>query len=323
MRKDCQCVCPYSHVYIMSQTSPTDWPNVRFRYMPLEKTYEMEPNPPNAMSWDDYERFLLAEWSSLLQVNPPEKEIQVFLEQHPCMVPGSLGLGMTSGHFPLYMSLFTQPVLQGLTTSIPDFMWLASDSSFVYPVLIEIEAPAKRWFTNKGVPRQEATQAISQIKDWKTWFSVEVNRQWFLEFYGIGYPYKEGKALKPLYLLVHGRRAEFADDPRLSAKRGQLAGENEFFMTYDRLAPSSDADQLMCVRASAAGEIEAVNVPPTFKLGPMFARDREPVREKVRAVQKNQLSSEDRKEFLVRRISYWDEWAKDGGRGPVSPADEE
>jgi hypothetical protein len=74
-------------------------------------------------------------------------------------------------------------VLQGLGTKVPDFMWIAADSGTIYPILIEIESPRKRWFTNQGKPNFEFTQAHTQLATWKSWFDSPTNRQLFLEYY--------------------------------------------------------------------------------------------------------------------------------------------
>jgi hypothetical protein len=148
--------------------------------------YELAPNPPEPMAWSSYEQIIMNAWEDLLASGTTEEQvIQRFLEQHPCLVPGAFGLLGTSGHAPYPAALFSQPILPDFSRRIPDFMWIARDSETIQPVLIEIEAPGKKWFTNRGVQRAELTQALDQIADWKIWFSNLVNLAKFSEVYQI------------------------------------------------------------------------------------------------------------------------------------------
>lgn len=44
------------------------------------------------------------------------------------------------------MAVISKPKLPGLSDRQPDFMWIATDSVALYPILIEIETPQKKWF---------------------------------------------------------------------------------------------------------------------------------------------------------------------------------
>jgi len=84
----------------------------------------------------------LSEWKKLLcNDSIKEKDLQKFLETNPCMIPGAYGLSLTSGHMPLYASVFSQPVLPGFKAKKPDFMWIATCSNEINPKLLEIEDP--------------------------------------------------------------------------------------------------------------------------------------------------------------------------------------
>lgn len=109
--------------------------------------------PAAAMSWEDYERLILAQWSGVLgrSPGPPELAVHRFLEQHPSMVPGAFNIvGGSSGHYPWLSALISRPPLPSYDRRIPDFMWLSLNSETEEPVLIEIEAPDKRWFCLSG-----------------------------------------------------------------------------------------------------------------------------------------------------------------------------
>src|SRR6478672_8579833 len=96
----------------------------------IKMTYEIETNPPSAMDWEKYKSNLMVRWKDLLdsEASNIEKNIQQFLEENPCLIPGPFGITFSSGHFPFPSAVITQPFLKGLATKIPDFMWIASDS---------------------------------------------------------------------------------------------------------------------------------------------------------------------------------------------------
>lgn len=131
--------------------------------------------------------------------------------------------------------------MTGLTSKVPDFIWIACDSGTVYPVLIEIEAPAKKYFTKKGKTTEKFNQAHDQLAEWKAWFGHGNNQQLFFDLYQIPSSFSRGKKVRPLYVLIYGRREEFQRDAVLSEKRSQLSRNDEFIMSYDRLSPEYDA----------------------------------------------------------------------------------
>jgi hypothetical protein len=82
------------------------WDQVLF-----ECTYELRHDGPPAMQWNAYRTTGMTEWAKLLAENPAEDEVQRFLEQHPSLVPGTLGLGAADNHGPFFDSLVSQSVL--------------------------------------------------------------------------------------------------------------------------------------------------------------------------------------------------------------------
>lgn len=281
----------------------------------IEQTYEIEKNPSPPMQWEEYKARLSTSWPTFLnsEAAQEEKNVQGFLEEHPCLIPGAFGTKFSSGHFPFPCGVITQPVLKGLTTKVPDFMWIAADSGSIYPTLVEIEAPHKRWFTQGGNPHSDLTQAQGQLASWKAWFNIPVNQQLFLEYYKIPSGLVFSRRLHPLFILVYGRREEFKDAPRLNSLRANLERQDETLMSYDRLEPEEKAKNMMCVRLveSTTGlRYQALRIPPTYTLGPLEAEYRALVSEKEEAVNTNSLISPERREFLIRRIPYWDEWVR-------------
>src|ERR1043166_2416161 len=204
--------------------------------MRFEKTYSIIADSSPPMEWPDDKMRVENEWRQLLtEVESDEKTIQQFLEKHPCLVPGAFSLPMPSGHGPFPSAVITQPILTGLTTKLPDFMWIAMDSCTLYPVLIEIEDPKKHWFTKKGRPTADLTQAIDQLTSWRRWFEQPENLLVFEKMYELT-AFLADKRVQPQFVLVYGRRSEFKASPGLNAKRGQMMRSNEVFMTFDRLA---------------------------------------------------------------------------------------
>ncbi|MBX3332360.1 MAG: DUF4263 domain-containing protein [Nitrospira sp.] len=293
----------------------------------LDRTYKIEQPPFPAMSWEKYQAHVESEWKRLLASEDSriEGRIQSFLEQHPSLIPGCFSLPLPSGHYPFPEAVISQPPLRGIRTKVPDFMWLATDSKTLYPVLIEIEIPSKRWFTEKGTPHSDLTQALDQLATWKQWFGVAENKALFLKTYKVPLDLQE-KAFHPLFVLIYGSRDEFKGKPGLNAKREYLQRPDEYIMTFNRLSPEPKADELMCVQlVESVGDSQyvAVSVPATLSLSPSLAEERALISNKAKAIQNNPLISPERKAFLLSRLDYWDEWAKQGRHGIISLGDRE
>ncbi|WP_443478054.1 Shedu immune nuclease family protein [Novosphingobium aerophilum] len=283
----------------------------------FEKRYTIIADSPRPMSSDDYAKYLRVAWPELLNGNPSECQIQNFLEQHPAMIPGAFSvIGGPSGHAPFPDAVISQPELYGYQRRKPDFMWISKNSLTLNPVLIEIEAPDKKMFRKNGTPTAEFTQAKNQISEWKVWFSKPENQIAFLKNYSI--PFNRLK-LEPHYVLIYGRREEYENDEHLTRLRSEHMGENEVLMSFDRLHFDSNSDQFTSVRHKPSG-YEVLHVPPTLRLGPaMFSYDQRlnGLRE---AVGKNPLISNDRKQFMLERLPYW-ERVNSERRGIYSQAD--
>lgn len=110
----------------------------------FDKAYKIIEHAPQAVNWESYEKQMIKEYKSLIQTDGNKESVfQEFFERNPSFLPGSHGVLGESGHAPYNNVLITQPVLQGLTSYRPDFLWIATDSLNVYPVFIEIETPEK------------------------------------------------------------------------------------------------------------------------------------------------------------------------------------
>lgn len=294
--------------------------------MTLRRTYEVEVPPEPAMSWEDYERLILAGWSDLLEVRPGPTELAVhcFLEQHPSLVPGAFNIiGGGSGHYPRISALISRPPLPSYDRRIPDFMWLSTNSEIEEPVLIEIEAPDKRWFTASGTQTAQLTQALGQIAEWKAWVGVPQNVESFKAFYRLDKEAWQRRRFRPAYVLIYGRRAEASATPILTQKRSYLHADDVVSMTFDRLRPNPNASQTICVKVDSRGSFKAISVPPTLKWCPSLAGDRAVIQDFPAAIEANPHIPPERQRFLIRRLAYWNEWATREQRGIISSGDEE
>lgn len=103
-----------------------------------EKTYQIIKNSPPQMKWEVYEKRVRDKWNELLSSEANEPTIHEFLEKHPSLLPGAFGLTGRSGHNPFPCAVITKPPLQSIGKKIPDFLWIATDSKSVYPILIEL-----------------------------------------------------------------------------------------------------------------------------------------------------------------------------------------
>ena len=285
----------------------------------LDTTYKIVDPPEPAMSWEDYEQLLWDDWVNLLNSDAQNDEsiFHQFFESHPCLIPSVYGVFGKGGHGAWPSAIISKPVLPAFTRKIPDFMFIASDSSAVYAVLIEIEAPGKSWSTKKGKQTEKLTQAIDQIKDWKAWFAEPLNTEQFKSYYHIPNEILNHRSFFQRYIVIYGRREEAMHNGAFSKKRALLQGNDEIFMTYDRLTPQKDLSNYLCVNIRADG-YHAISVPPTLRLNPFDAPNWAIIQDKSRAVLKNKFITKKRKDFLIKRWEYWDEWGKSKNKGIIS-----
>lgn len=279
--------------------------------MLLAQSYTMASQAPPAMAWREYEQLVLAGWEALLASSPTEKAVQQFLEVHPCMVPGPSAAIGYAGHGVEPPGLITQPTLPAFTSRIPDFLWIGRNSAAVFPILIEIESPGKRWFTAHGAASAQLTQALGQIHEWKAWFADHHNVASFLKYYGVE---THARPLLPRYILVHGRRSEFETNKALVAKRAAMETSDIVLMTYDRLVPDRNAVDVMTVKLKADG-YHALFAPPTLELGPNVAEGLARIAGKQDAVLGSPYFTDERRAFMVERLTYWDNWVQTGSKG--------
>lgn len=274
------------------------------------------------MTWDDYANKVQAEWKALLDsdAGQGEKPIQRFLETHPSLVPGAQSMSGPSGHSAYPAALIRQPKLPSFDYKIPDFMWIAVDSAKIYAVMIEIEAPKKKWFNKDETPNAKFSQAKDQLTKWRVWFREPRNEEAFLDYYNLP-SWRRDRRFVPQFVLIYGRRAEFEGKPNLTKKRANEERESEYFMTFDRLKPIHDSSQYMTIERNKSG-YKAVSIPATVQLGPVFSQYRSLISGKEYCVDSSHYMTNERKGFLTRRLAYWDEYGRNPG-GLMNSGDRE
>lgn len=291
----------------------------------FKKNYEIVEDAPQAISWDNYYKKAKEEYLNLLSTSgDDEKAFQKFFENNPAFMPGAFELLGESGHYPYPLALVTQPNIGDLMFKrIPDFIWLAQDSLHFCPVLIEIEKPNKKTFTEKGVQSSEFSQALNQIYEWKTILSQPENVLNFYNYFNVPLEMRE-KKFSPQYGLIYGRRSEYEGNTDLTRKRAELVPNDVALISYDRIITmaSSKYEDLLCCKISNR-KYHVLTVPPTFRYGPHLVCDLLNVNGFKEAVSDMKMTTEDRKRFLLERYDYWVNYASLKQRGIIHTSDRE
>lgn len=177
-----------------------------------------------------------------------EKEIQQFLEQHPCLLPGGEASFESIGghHGPFPGAVISQPRLVDDKNYIPDFLWLTKHSGAFIPVLIELEKAEKKWFRKDGDTTSDLNNAIDQIAEWRSWFNTPENSLQFYNKFGISDSIRDHLEIKPNYYLIYGRRKEFSKT-NLKKRESRRPKWLEW-STYDRLKPDYDSRNWMTIQ---------------------------------------------------------------------------
>ncbi len=277
---------------------------------PSKKRFATERAAPPPWTWDQYSRWLKAAWAELLRAADPntEEPYRQFLETHPCLIPGGEGTGDSfGGHHGSWNGIaISQPPLPGITRRIPDFMWLTKNSEDIIPVLIELEAPGKPWFTKSGRRSAKLTEAQDQLAEWRRQLDNPANRQLLGEMYDFPRRWTFNYNLVPRLMLIYGRREEFRLRPWLSQKRRAIRDPATEAMTFDRIKPLAGSRDAVSVRMENTTQI-VIAVPPTFRLGPSIAESIAALRGWEQAISRNELMTPARKHFLLTRLQYWSE----------------
>jgi len=214
-----------------------------------------------------YNELLMAQWRALLDspASRDERLLHTFLERHPSLLPGSATVDGDSGHAAYPLGVITRPKLPGLSDREPDFMWLATDSESLYPVLIEIETPHKQWFYgDRAEIHSDLTHAQGQLAEWRAWFSRGSNQTTFLDAYEIPLDLRR-RRLSPRGSWSRSRIGNYEHSRLKQMKRAELAREDERLMSFDRLTPAKWGILYSCLRKRQDG-YEVAAVPPSLTI---------------------------------------------------------
>jgi Domain of unknown function (DUF4263) len=226
-----------------------------------------EPTAPGRPNEEAYNRLLMMQWRALLDspASKDERLLHAFLERHPSLLPGANTMDGDSGHTAFPLGVITKPKLPGLSDREPDFMWLANDSTSLFPILIEIETPHKQWFYgNRAEIHSAFTHAQGQLAEWRAWFKRGHNRTTFLDAYEVPFGLRDLR-FSPRFVLIYGRRSNYENSRSRQAKRAELAREDERLMSFDRLTPGKWGVLYSCIRPTADG-YRVVSVPPCLTI---------------------------------------------------------
>jgi hypothetical protein len=154
-----------------------------------------------------------------------EQTVQDFLESNPRLfhAPHELNHGI---HLELLISKFKLDT--SLTT---DFMYLTKSSAEWWCVLVELEHPGKKLFTNSAIQSAPLTAAIAQVRTWRTFISqhaLEVVRK----LDPIRKPLSQNR-VRFKYVLVIGRTEEFKADQAKVNAFAELQEADFRVLTYD------------------------------------------------------------------------------------------
>jgi Domain of unknown function (DUF4263) len=275
---------------------------------PLTRRFTILRNVPPPWSWDHYSAWVQTQWVRLLRTADPlaEEPFHRFLERHPCLIPGGEGSGESFGghHGGWHHTVITRPPLPGINKRVPDFMWLTKNSEDIIPVLVEIEAPGKPWFSKDGQRSAKLTQAQDQLAEWRQQLDNAANRQLLAEMYDFPRRWTYTHNLVPRFLLIYGRAEEMERRPELNRKRQMVRGQATEAMTFDRLRPLAGSSNAITVRMEGGSPV-VIAIPPTFRVGPTNAEAISAVKGWSRAIGVNRQIDRNRKDFLLNRLPYW------------------
>ncbi len=270
----------------------------------FERNYTIKDDAPATIEWSRYYSQVMDEYLELLENNSDsEKSFQDFFERNPSFIPGGLQLMGHTSHYPYMDTLISQPEIGIRDTRKPDFLWLAEDSIRFTPVFVEIEKPSKKMFTNSGTPSADFTQAKNQIDEWKYLLSQPDNIRAFYTQFSIPLD-MQAKTFSPQYLLIYGRRNEYLGNDIRTGVRASNENNDFVIMSYDRLTPIADYMQFTTCKVSN-GKYKILHIPPTFKYRPDRIDTLEEYKDFYEAIPRMDKTSDERKQFLRDRYSYW------------------
>ncbi|MDR2865225.1 MAG: DUF4263 domain-containing protein [Spirochaetaceae bacterium] len=177
-------------------------------------------------------------FTKLLVSEPPknrqkEQIIQDYLESHSDMIP----LNMILNHNVLYDFIFSKLPIN--SSCISDLCYITKSSVEYRIVLIELESPDKKIFTNnlsKMIFSSEFNAALQQIRDWK--ISLENDKSEILRILSpmLRMQREYNDPISFAYQLIIGRSFEYSNNEKKKKNILKIKEETDIdIMTYDSL----------------------------------------------------------------------------------------
>jgi hypothetical protein len=151
---------------------------------------------------------------------------------------------------------------------------------------------------------------------------VQKNHAVFYETFEIPQYMRSSLTFRPEFVLIYGRRKEFDEKPHLRRMREQFERHGQVVMTFDGLRPARDCGIYITARKTT-GAYRAVAVPATIKLGPHSTQYLSHLSDLSSVIMNNEWISQERREFLVKRLPYWTAWATLPNHGIITSGDSE
>ena len=144
--------------------------SVEFARVNYQKERAYEELTQLSVRWKQITAQEVASLQELLDSNPDEQTVHIFLEGNPNFLVQVLGGGHGRYQIPKSQS---KPRLG--SQYVPDFLISDMNSMGIHWYAIELESPRKRAFRNDGIQTSDLTQAISQITDWRDWLRDNID----------------------------------------------------------------------------------------------------------------------------------------------------
>jgi hypothetical protein len=188
----------------------------------------------NELKYGEFEgNFLRKKYLEYLRQAKTEKEMQLFFETNPIVLPGLYA----RHNGPLGNVVISK--LRLANEYETDFAFISEDSARIQVTLIEIESPTLKVFRDSDDQFVSAfNRAVQQMRDWTTWFDANPTyaKDLFREIY-FRTLFKH-RHVSTKVILIAGRREEIEKSPKREKRWAGLnasIGQNEV-ITYDHLA---------------------------------------------------------------------------------------
>lgn len=195
------------------------------------------------------------EYNDLLEANHKEQVYQDWIEKNSEFVP-AVWLMNHGFHYDLVIRK------QRISSDyVSDFFYMAKSSDEWHYVFVEIEKPSCRFFKSGSSDyTKDFLHAIEQVESWQSWFENEANKLHFenqMSF--LKRPLSNNK-VSMKYILVYGRRSEFAENQTLTEKiRIKERSGDLKIITFDSLAENNYGKYPLYVGINKTNYIEILN----------------------------------------------------------------